>query len=173
MIGTMPPLPTVADIVLRTTAVYMFLILGLRLAGKREMGQMTIFDLAVILVLANAVQNAMVGTDTSLVGGLIAAGTLLFLNRLMSWLRFNFRPISRWLGGVPTVIIEDGRYVSENLRREGITEEDVATALREHGVERPEQVHQANLEVDGSISVVPKAGTPIRRKRRVKVLKHN
>lgn len=169
----MPSLPPLVDIVLRTTAVYVFLILGLRLAGKREMGQMTVFDLAVILVLANAVQNAMVGPNTSLVGGLVAAATLLVLNSLMSWLRFNFRPVARWLGGVPTVIIQDGRYVTENLRKEGLTEEDIATALREHGVEHPEQVHLANLEVDGSISVVPKSGAPVRRRRRVRVLKHH
>lgn len=160
------------DVLLRTSAVYLFLVVGLRLAGKREMGQMTVFDLAVILVLANAVQNAMVGPDTSLAGGLVAAATLLVLNHLMSWLRYQFRPIARWLGGVPTLIIADGRYVAENLRKEGITEEDIATALREHGVERVEQVHQANLEVDGSISVIPRAGAPIQRKRRVKVLKH-
>ncbi|HEY9857705.1 MAG TPA: YetF domain-containing protein [Stenomitos sp.] len=169
----MPTLLHYADIVLRTTTVYLFLIVGLRIAGKREMGQMTVFDLAVILVLSNAVQNAMVGPDTSLAGGLVAAATLLVLNHGMGWLRFNFRPIAHWVGGVPTLIIEDGHYVGDNLRKEGVTEEDIATALREHGVERVDQVHRAVLEPDGSISVVPKAGATIKRKRRVKVLKHH
>lgn len=159
------------DIVLRTTAVYLFLLIGLRLAGKREIGQMTLFDLVVILVIANAVQNAMVGSNTSLWGGLLAAGTLLVLNYAVSAMRFRFRWVARWLGERPTLIIEDGKFLDAPMRREHLEEEEVLMAMREHGVERLEQVERAFLEPDGSISVIPKEQSRIRRRRHVRFLK--
>lgn len=159
------------EIFLRTAAVYLFLLLGLRLAGKRELGQMTVFDLVVILVIANAVQNAMVGQDTSLTGGLVAAATLLTINYAVSWLRYRSRLVARWVGGTPTVIIEHGRFITEHLAREHLVEEEVLMAMREHGVERLDQVRKAVLEPDGSISIVPREDAHLRARRHVRFLK--
>ena len=161
----------VPEVMVRTAAVYAFMLVGLRLAGKRQLGQMTLFDLVVILIIANSVQNAMVGPDTSLIGGMTAATTLLVLNYGVSWLRCRYRPISRWLGGLPTSIIVDGRFLTENMRREHLAEDEVLMAIREHGVERLEDVHRATLETDGSISVVPLPDVQMRPKRRVRFLK--
>lgn len=159
------------DIILRTTSVYFFLLVGLRLAGKREIGQMTLFDLIVILVISNAVQNAMVGPDTSLTGGLVSAATLLTINFVVSWLRYRFKFIRYWVEGAPTLLIEDGAFLKENMQREYLAEDELLMAMREHGVDRLDQVAKAMLEVDGSISIVPKEGVPIKRKRRVRFLK--
>lgn len=159
------------EIVVRTTAVYFFILFGLRVAGKREMGQMTVFDLVVILVIANAVQNAMVGSDTSLTGGLVAAATLLVINFCISKLRYHHPTIANWIGGMPTVIIQDGHFIPEALKKEAVSENEVLMAIREHGFDEVGQVHLAVLETDGSISVVPMEGKPSRHRRRVRVLK--
>lgn len=168
----MPHLTPLLEVAGRTLVVYLFLVGGLRLAGKREIGQMTTFDLVVILVLANAVQNAMVGADTSLTAGLVAAATLLVVNRGMNALRTRLPWMARWFGALPTLLIEDGRFRSEAIRREEIGEDEIRMALREHGIEEPAQVSRAYLESDGTISVIPKAGAEIHRpKRRVRVLR--
>lgn len=143
-------------VVLRTLAVYFALLLGLRLAGKREMGQMTPFDLVVILVISNAVQNAMVGQDTSLNSGLIAAFTLLFVNWVVNRTGLRWAGLGRRIVGTPTLLISHGRFVDEHLRQEGLQQEEVMMALREHGVDKPSDVEMAVLEVDGTISVVPR-----------------
>lgn len=152
-------------VVLRTVVVYAALLVGLRLAGKREIGSMTPFDLVVLLVLSNAVQNAMVGTDTSLTGGLVAAATLLLLNRLVGRLGLRHPWLQRGLLGTPTLLVHEGQLIEEHLRREGVTEDEVLQALREHGVDELNAVKTAILEVDGTISVIPR-GTPSSRTRR-------
>jgi uncharacterized membrane protein YcaP (DUF421 family) len=144
------------QIVVRTVAVYLVVLVGLRIFGKRQLGQMSIGDLVMILLIANAVQNAMVGADTSLGGGLVAASTLLVLNLVV------VRSISRThLGervfqGEPALLIKDGQYLSQNIRHEGLAVEEVDMAIREHGIVDASQVRVAYLESDGSISVVPK-----------------
>jgi uncharacterized membrane protein YcaP (DUF421 family) len=143
------------SIVARTAMVYLALLVGLRLAGKRELGQMTPFDLVVILLIANAVQNAMVGPDTSVTGGLIAAGVLIVGNYGVAQTRERLRWLRRALEGTPTLLINDGRFVREHLGREGLDEEDVLMAIREHGVADVKDVRMAVLETDGSISIVP------------------
>lgn len=155
-------LGTAFEIVLRTLAVYLVILVGLRLAGKREIGQMTIFDLVVLLLIANAVQNAMVGPDTSLVGGLLAAIVLLVLDFLIARLGLRFPRLRRLVIGNPTLLILHGEVIQDHLRREGLDEETLMTALREHGVVDIQAVEMAVLEIDGSISVVP-AGGPIHR----------
>ena len=151
-------------IVLRTLTVYIALLVGLRVAGKRELGQMSPFDLVVILVISNAVQNAMVGPDTSLTGGLVAVGTLLVGNWFVGRLGLHLGWFERGVRGTPTILIDQGQFVYEHLRREGLTPDEVIMALREHGVDEPSDVKIAVLEVDGTISVVP-TGTPVRRTR--------
>jgi uncharacterized membrane protein YcaP (DUF421 family) len=135
--------------------VYIFLVAGLRLMGKRELGQMNIYDLVLIIVLANAVQNAMVGPDNSLAGGLVAATTLLILNRILTVAMARSRKLERFMVGEPRLILNDGHLLHGPMATEGVTREQVMAALREHGLERLDQAHMCVLEVDGSISVVP------------------
>src|SRR5437016_9751950 len=141
-----------AAIVLRTFVVYVVLFVGLRLAGKRELGQMTVFDLLVILIISNAVQNAMIGSDVSLTGGLLAAITLLLVNHLVGLLGGRIPGLERELAGSPTLLVHDGEFVTAHLAQEGISQDEVMQALREHGVEKLDAVKLAVLEVDGTIS---------------------
>lgn len=160
------------DIVLRTAVIYLVILVGLRLAGKREIGQMTVFDLVVLLLLANAVQNAMVGPDTSLVGGLIAAAVLLVLNAVVARLRLRWPRLRRIVEGSPTLLVLHGEVIADHLRREGLDQETLEAALREHGVADLSDVEMAVLEIDGSISVVPAGGTTKRVKHPSKYLRH-
>jgi uncharacterized membrane protein YcaP (DUF421 family) len=160
------------DIVLRTAAIYAVILIGLRLAGKREIGQMTVFDLVVLLLIANAVQNAMVGPDTSLTGGVLAAVVLLALNTVVARLRLRWPRLRRMIEGSPTLLVLHGEVLAEHLRREGLDQETLEAALREHGVADLAGVEMAALEIDGSISVVPAGGTTTHVKRPVKYLRH-
>ena len=160
------------DIVLRTVVVYIVLLTGLRLSGKRELGQMTVFDLVVLLLLANAVQGAMVGGDNSLVGGILAAVVLLVLNGVMARVRLRWPRLRRVMEGSPTLLILRGEVILDHLIREGLDQEILEAALREHGVADVADVEMAVLEIDGSISVVP-AGTATKRvKRPLNYLRH-
>ncbi len=161
------------DIVLRTAGVYVVILFGLRLAGKREIGQMTVFDLVVLLLLANAVQNAMVGPDTSLAGGLLAAIVLLVLNAVVARLRLRWPVLRRVVEGSPTLLVLHGEVLTDHLKRERLDEETLEAALREHGVGDLSDVEMAVLEIDGSISVVPVGGTTKHVKRPpLKYLRH-
>ncbi len=148
------------DVAVRTAVVYLALLVGLRLTGKRQVGQFTPFDLLLLLLLANAVQNAMVGPDVSLAGGLVAAATLLALNGIVAALSRRTKGAERFLEGTPTILIRHGRVLDESLAREGISREDLLRALREHGIDDPELVRSAILEVDGSISVLREDEAP-------------
>lgn len=165
-------LSTVFDILLRTTAIYLVILIGLRLAGKREIGQMTVFDLVVLLLISNAVQNAMVGPDTSLVGGILAAVVLLVINALVARLRLKWPRLRHWVEGTPTLLALHGEMIPEHLRREGVDEETLLAALREHGIADLSSVEMAVLETDGSISVVPVGGTARRGRKITKYLHH-
>jgi uncharacterized membrane protein YcaP (DUF421 family) len=149
----------------KTTVVYCFLVIGLRLLGKRELGQMNIYDLVLIIVLANAVQNAMVGDDNTLAGGLVAATTLLLLNRLFTLVIGRFPRLEHALVGEPVLIVNNGDLLPDRMRREGVTREQLQGALREHGLTNPGQARLCVLEVDGSISVVPRDATVYRTRR--------
>lgn len=150
----------VFEIVLRTAIIYIAVLVGMRLAGKRQVGQMTPFDLVVLLLIANAVQNAMTGPDTSLVGGLVAAATLLVLNAIISRLALRNRRARHVVEGEPTLLVHAGRIIRGNLAQEKIGEEEILQALREHGVATIEEVQGAVLEIDGSISVIKKDEMP-------------
>ena len=158
-------------IVLRTVIVYVAVLLGFRLAGKREMGQMTPFDLVVILLVANAVQNAMVGPDTSVPGGLIAAAVLFAGNYGVAAARERVPWLRRALEGYPTLLVREGKFIEANLRREDIDEDDVLMAMREHGIGEAKEVQSAVLETDGSISIVPTRGDVIRTRRHRRFMK--
>jgi uncharacterized membrane protein YcaP (DUF421 family) len=144
------------ELVIRSVVVYLALLAVLRLFGKREVGQFTLFDLVVILLVANAVQPAMTGPDSSLLGGLIIIATLMGLDRAISQARARIPFVRTLLESNPTVIARDGRWIEPALEHEDLTIEDAEMALREHGFESVSQVEAAVLEADGSISVVPK-----------------
>lgn len=155
----------------KTLIVYIFLIVGLRLLGKREMGQMNVYDLVLIVILGNAVQNAMMNNDNSLVGGLIAAVVLLLSNRLLNMVLRRSKKFERAMVGQPVLLLNGGVPIESRLEREGISHEQLMAALREHGLSRPEQAHLCVLEVDGSISVVPEDSQVLRTHRRFKSLR--
>ena len=148
------PLHTLLDVALRTSVVYLALLVGLRLTGTRQLGQMSTFDLVLLLIIANAVQNAMVGPDTSLAGGLVAAGVLIAWHRVIDWWRLRSRGISKLLTGEGIMLIHAGRILEEHCVRAGITHDELRQALREHGVASVQDVMLAVLEPDGAISVV-------------------
>jgi uncharacterized membrane protein YcaP (DUF421 family) len=165
-------LSSAIGIVIRTLIIYIVILAGLRLSGKREVGQMTVFDLVVLLLIANAVQNAMVGPDTSLVGGILAAVVLLLINAIIARMSLSWPRMRRLVEGTPTLLVLHGEVVAEHMRREGIDKESLSAALREHGVDEISQVEMAVLEIDGSISVVPAGGTTTRVKKPLKFLRH-
>jgi uncharacterized membrane protein YcaP (DUF421 family) len=144
----------------RTLLIYVFVLTGIRLAGKREVGQVTPFDLVLLLLLANAVQNAMTGPDTTLQGGVVAAATLLIANSIVSRFAWRSRRVRTWLEGEPRLLIRSGELLSRNLVEERVTAEDVQQALREHGVATIKEVALAVLEVDGTISVLKNDDLP-------------
>ncbi len=143
---------TAWQIVARTGAVYLLVLVGVRLTGKREVGQMTPFDLTLLLLLSNSVQNAMTGPDTSLMGGAVAATVLLGLNFLVGELSGVNRRFRRMVQGSPSLLIHDGQLVMEHLKREHLTVDEVMRALREHGIGCIAEVAIGVLEVDGSLS---------------------
>ncbi len=156
------------EIVLRTGIVYVALVMGFRLTGKRQIGQMAPFDLVVILLIANAVQNAMVGPDTSLIGGLLSAAALLLLNQGVSRLRDRIPRFGRLVEGHAVILITDGQVIADHLRSENIDMDDLEQAFREHGLAGIEDVRLAVLEVDGTISIVPTSAPTIRTQRRIR-----
>jgi uncharacterized membrane protein YcaP (DUF421 family) len=161
-------LASLAEVVLRTLVVYLALLGGLRLAGKRELGQMTTFDLVVVLIIANAVQNAMVGANVSLTGGLVAAATLLVTNSAVDRMSRRFGWLREQLRGTPTLLVNEGVLIAEHLQRERVDVDEVMQALREHGVDDIRAVKMAVLEIDGTISVVLADAQSSRTRRRIR-----
>ena len=151
---------TLLEIAFRSAIIYLVVLLGLRLTGKRQVGQMTPFDLVLLLLIANAVQNAMTGPDTSLTGGLVAAATLLAMNTLVTRVVWRSRAARHLVEGTPTLLIHNGKLLQEHLTKERISAQDLHQALREHGVTRVEDVSLAVLEIDGSISVLKNDDMP-------------
>ncbi len=149
-----PGIHTLLEIALRTSVVYFLVLAGLRLSGKREVGQMTPFDLTLLLLLSNSVQNAMTGPDTSLSGGAVAAATLLILNYLVAELAGTNRRFRKLIQGQPSLLIHDGEVIAAHMAREHITMDALECAIREHGLASYKEAALAVLEVDGSISVL-------------------
>ena len=163
-LGT-PPL----ELVIRAAIIYVVFFVVLRLFGKREIGQFTLFDLALVLLAANALQPAITGPDASIPGGMIVILTLFILNRGVAVLRIRSAFVRRLLEFGPTVIGRDGAWLLPVLVRQGLDMIDVEAALREHGLDEVKEMKLATLEADGSISVVAKdastAGMSQRRRR--------
>lgn len=150
----MPSLPVLGGILVRTTCIYVLVLLGVRLTGKREVGQMTPFDLVLLLLLSNAVQNAMTGPDTSLLGGVVAAITLLVLNYAVAESSGANRRFRKLVQGSPSLLIHNGELVMTHLAKEHVTVDEIQRACREHGISNVADVALGVLEVDGSISLL-------------------
>jgi uncharacterized membrane protein YcaP (DUF421 family) len=159
------------EIVLRTAVIYVVVLLGMRLSGKREVGQMTPFDLTLLLLISNAVQNAMTGSDTSLVGGVVAAATLLIVNYFVAEVSGGNRRFRKLVQGQPSLLIHDGQVISAHMAKEHVSMDELERALREHGISSYHDVALAVLEVDGSISclkydeIKPTAGSHLARRK--------
>lgn len=154
------------EIILRTAVVYVAVLGLLRVGGKRELGQMSPADFVVILIIANAVQNAMNGGDVSLTGGIVSAATLLGMNYALGRFGRSVPFLGRLFAEEPTLLLQDGKVIQEALRREHVDMEEIEMAAREHGIADLSEVAAAILEVDGSISIIPKTGAMHRSRRR-------
>jgi len=139
---------------LRSAAVYLFLIVAIRVFGKKELSQLSVIDLVFILLISNSVQNAMVGNNSSLEGGLIAATGLFLVNFVLKNLFFKSKKLSEFFQGDPVMLVYQGKVIKEHLAKTGISEDELMEAVREHGVEKVKDVDLAILEVDGNISVL-------------------
>jgi len=142
------------DILLRSVAVYLFIVVAIRLFGKTELAQLSVTDLVFILLISNSVQNAMVGPSTTLGGGLTAALSLFILNFLLKRLTFKSKTLSSLLQGEPVMLVHDGKIIKRHLEKVMITEDELLAAAREHGVESIDKVNLAVLEADGNISIL-------------------
>lgn len=146
----------VAEKLVRTLFVYLFLLIGLRLAGKRELGQLNPFDFVVLLLLSNTVQNAIIGNDNSLLGGLIGATALLIVNWFVVRYLYTHPAIARIIEGDPDLLIQKGKLRVEHLKRELITPEELEAAARRQGIEGLHNVETCRLEVGGALTFVAK-----------------
>ena len=144
------------ELIVRSLLVYIFLIVILRLTGKRQVGQLAPFDLVLLLVLSNAVQNSMNGGDNSLIGGLISATTLIAVNLLVGIATFRSKRLEALVEGRPEILIHNCKLYEEALNRTLLTRHEINAALRQAGCSSVEEVHTAILENNGSISVTPR-----------------
>ncbi len=140
--------------VVRSVVVYLFLLVAFRVAGKRQLSQITAFDLVVLLIISNVVQNAVIGNDNSLGGGLFGATVIFLLNAAVAWLTFRFKRVERFVEHTPTVLVRNGRILRENLRRERLSLPEFRSALRQQGVVALRNVRYVILEEDGHLSVL-------------------
>ena len=146
------------ELVLRGVIVYVFLLIILRITGKRQTGQLAPFDLVLLLVLSNAVQNAMNGGDNTVLGGIISATTLIALHYAVAFITYKSRKMEAWIEGTPRALIHNGVLNEEVMRGELLTHHELAAALRAAGCTSVEQIHAATLENNGQITVSLRTG---------------
>lgn len=152
-----PPL----EKILRPLIVYIFLIVGLRLAGKRELAQINTFDLVVLLMLSNTVQNAIIGDDSSITGGVLGAASLLIVNYLVVRFLFRRAKLDRFLEGEPVVLISQGKIHQDRLDRELITVNELSAAAHRQGFRSLKDVERCVLETGGSLAFIAKDPSPL------------
>jgi uncharacterized membrane protein YcaP (DUF421 family) len=143
----------VVEKMLRPVVVYLFLVISLRVFGKRELAQLNPFDLVVLLSLSNTVQNAIIGNDNSLSGGLIGAFTLMAINYLVIRFLFKHRRLDQVFEGKPTVLIDDGRILKHALAKELLTNAELLTVLHRQGFDSAAEVHRCVLEPGGTFYI--------------------
>jgi len=140
----------------RAVVVYAFLLVAIRIFGRRELGQLTAFDIIVLLTLSNILQNSMIGNDNSVTGGMVGAGVLLSGNLILAFVVSRRPHVERVIEGEPRILIHDGKLQAEQIRKELLTEQDLMSAVRREGLERFEDVHLCISEPNGMISVIPR-----------------
>jgi len=150
----------IAEKIIRPILIYAFLIVLLRFAGVRTLSQMNAFDLVVLLTLSNTVQNAIIGNDNSVLGGMIGALTLVAVNVAVVRYLYRHRALDRRLEGEPMLLVDDGRFVRPNLERCLITEDELMAAIRRQGAAELDEVRRVVLETSGAISVLMRHPTP-------------
>lgn len=148
------------EFVVRGAVVYTFLLILLRITGKRQVGQLAPFDLVLLLVLSNAVQNSMVGGDNSLAGGLISATTLVMVNFLVGVATWRNKKLESLVEGRPQILIHNGQLFDDVVAKAHLTHHELNAALRRGGCSCVDEVHSAILENSGEISVVAKKSSP-------------
>ena len=147
------------DSVVRGLVVYLFLLLIFRLAGKRTMAQATTFDLALLLIISETTQEAMIDDDHSITNGMLLILTLVGIDIGISLWKQRSKTLEKWVDDVPLILLEDGKPMEERMRKSRVDEADILFAAREHqGLERLEQIKYAVLERSGGITIVPKEG---------------
>jgi uncharacterized membrane protein YcaP (DUF421 family) len=137
-----------------TLAVYVFIVIAIRLFGKKELAQLSVVDLVFILLISNSVQNAMVGPDATLSGGLVAAMTLFVVNYIFKRLQYYFPKFGKVVEGDAIMLVYQGKVLEAHLKKAEITEDELMEAVREHGLSSFKEVDLAIMEVDGNISVL-------------------
>jgi uncharacterized membrane protein YcaP (DUF421 family) len=141
-------------IALKSIAVYAFIVAAIRIFGKKELSQLSVIDLTFILLISNSVQNAMVGSDTSLLGGMSAALGLFVTNYILKKFMFTHQSVNKFIQGEPLMLIYEGKIKQKSLEQSELSQEELEAAVREHGVSSIDKVNLAVLEVDGNISVI-------------------
>lgn len=141
-------------IALKSIAVYVFIVAAIRLFGKKEFAQLSVVDLVFILLISNSVQNAMVGSDSSLPGGLAAAFALFLANYTLKKIEKYFPKVGHVIEGEPILLVYQGKIQASGLKKADLTEAQLAASIREHGIDDVLQVDLAMFEIDGNISVV-------------------
>jgi uncharacterized membrane protein YcaP (DUF421 family) len=147
------------DIVLRGIVVFVFLFVLVRVMGRRELSSLEPFDLILLIILGDAVQQGLTQDDYSLTGAMLAVGTIAILQVLTSWLNFRVPRLRPILDGEPIVIVQDGQPIERNLRRERLTPDDLAEAARQEGIAKLDDVAWAVMETSGAISFIKKSGS--------------
>lgn len=142
------------EIISRSAAIYLFMIIALRLFGKKELSQLNTADVILILLISNAIQNAMVGQNTSLIGGIVAASVLFIINFVLKRLMFKYKKFSDFMLEKPEILIHNGILDFKSLGKLNISNDELKEAMREHGVEHFADVKLAMLEIDGNISII-------------------
>jgi uncharacterized membrane protein YcaP (DUF421 family) len=142
------------DIIIRSASVYLFMLIALRIFGKKELSQLNTADVILILLISNSVQNAMVGSNISLLGGLAAASVLFVINFALKKLMYKSKWFSDFMQEKPKILIHEGKIDFKALSKLNITSDELQEAMREHGVEHFTDVKLAMLEIDGNISII-------------------
>lgn len=147
------------DAIVRGLAVYLFLLILFRIAGRRTLGNITNFDFVLLLIISEATQNAMIGNDYSVTNGFLVILTLVGLDIVFSFMKQRFPAMERYVDGLPLILVDQGRPLKDLMNRVRVDEQDILASAREkHGLERMEQIKYAILETNGIISIIPKVG---------------
>jgi len=161
LVNLFVPGVSILEKVIRPILVYAFLVVALRVGGRRELAQLNSFDLVVLLTISNTVQNAIIGNDNSLLGGLVGAATLVLVNAAVVRYLYGHPTLERRLEGGPVWLVRNGRVITENLRRELISEDELLAAIRRQGVDSVAECDQVILEASGTITVIPRRPTAL------------